>query len=123
MFDAVYVSNYKRALGEIWFCRFIPSLHESEEFEITISTPYVLRGHTREEYEAFFKRQRLSIKNEVEETLLTRAFQRPRDKQYGLEFNFQRYYTHSSKHIELLGIPPDQPGTKQHEEYGRSYRL
>lgn len=122
LFDAVCASNYKGQVGEIWLCRFIPSLHESEEFEITISTPYVLRGHTRKEYESFLKRQRLRTKNEDEETLLTRVFKRPRDFEYWPEFIFQGYLTHSNVHIELLGIP-DRPGTKQHEENGRSYRV
>lgn len=122
VFDAVCASGYEAQVGELWYCRFVPSLHEDEDFEIAVTSPYVLVGHPRAAYEAFLKRQRLGRRSEDEEALLTRVFKHPRDPAYWMEFVLQAYDTHSNHHIELAGLP-DRVGTKPHEDNGRKLRI
>ncbi len=117
-FDAVCGSGYVARAGELWLCRFVPALGDGEDFEVAITTPYVLTGQPRAEYEAFLDRQRLRLRMEDAEELLTRVFKRPRHPAYWLEYVLQAYATHSGLHIELTGVP-DVAGTKPHEDGGK----
>ncbi len=121
VFDAVCPSGYVGQVGELWYCRFVPSLHEEDAFEVAISTPYILRGHPRSDFEAFIGRQASRTHREDAEALMTRVFKYSRDVAYWLEFVLQAYLTHSSGHIELQGLP-DVVGTKLHEDGGRVLR-
>ncbi len=106
-------SSYTGKEGEIWLVRIAPPPFEINDQYIAITTPYVILGTSRRDWESYF--ERVLLKMAIHPPLL--AYNEL--LKYGLipdywnEYIFQAYSNHLDNVIYLFGIP-DRPQSLPH---------
>jgi hypothetical protein len=107
-------SGYRGKTGELWYVRLFPPLEpELANYHIVFTTPYVLTGQTKDDWNAYLKRSVVGIKAPAEADALYRLLKFGLGKNYWNEFVFLAYHHHQVDAIFLSGIP-DMKATLPH---------
>jgi hypothetical protein len=99
-------SGYRGKNGELWYVRLFPPLEpELAPYHIVFTTPYVLTGQTKDDWNAYLKRSVVGIKAPSEADALHQLLKFGLGKNYWNEFVFLAYHHHQVDAIFLTGIP------------------
>jgi hypothetical protein len=106
----INAAGYRGKRGDLCLVRVVLPL-ASNDTNIIVTTPYILCGHSKQNWIDYFKRQ--GIYNGDAE-MMNKFMKNWPSNYYWHEFIFQAYLGYESSHIYLKGMP-DIRGTKPHE--------
>jgi len=99
-------SGYRGKKGELWLVRLLPPLMpELATYHVVFTTPYVLIGHTKDDWVAYLKRSMVGMKAPSEADALHRLLKYGSRKNDWNEFVLLAYHHHQADAIFLSGIP------------------
>ncbi len=112
-YSCLSTSEYIGVKEEIWFVRMVPNLDDQYNYQLVLTTPYVIRNSEKDWLE-FFARQGINKEETGYETKY-QAFMKhhPNDK-YWHDYIMDGYTNYEHNCIYLTGIP-DIKGSKPHE--------
>lgn len=108
-------SGYSGKEGELWFARMVPSPYDFIDYNVVLTTPYVLLGSSENDWIEFFSRQGIEKNNLGFECLLRRFMKFGPSDRYWLEYITLAYSNYLSGAVFLYGIP-DIPKSLPHSE-------
>lgn len=114
-FPCICPAGYKGTEGELWFARIVGSPLPSLDYKVVFITPYLLRGHDKTEWLAFFERQGITGNAPEKEQKLEAFMKHPPTDIYWHQFIVKAYDGYQKDGIFLRGIP-DLPMTLPHGE-------
>lgn len=101
--------NYKGKPGEIWLVRIAPALYLKEDYFIVLTTPYVIQGHSEDDFNSYYSRElahaRKNKRKLSESDFYYNFFKYGPNLMHWNEYIFQAYLTHMTDAIFLTGIP------------------
>lgn len=103
--DALCTSGYRGKPGELWYVRVCPSLADLCEYQVTITTPYVLTEANASDWTAYLKRAMLELPHVDKEHRLHDLLKYGLSVHHWNEFVFQGYHHHRHDAIFLAGLP------------------
>ncbi len=106
-------SGYPGRKGEIWFVRIHPPPFNLVNYSVVMITPYILIGHSKQEWVSFFERNAIDRKDFELETKLQSFLKHGRSTNYWNEFIVEAYAGYQLEAIFLRGIP-DLASTRPH---------
>jgi hypothetical protein len=113
-FCCICTSGYKGRKDEIWYIRVVPNLDKVYDYQITLTTPYVIIKYTEKDWLDFFQRQGV-IKGGIGYQEKYSDFMKYNiDFRYWHNYVMDGYFNHRPDCIYLTGIP-DIKGSKPHE--------
>ena len=115
-FSCICPAGYKGKKGEIWFVRIVPNIDRIYNYQIILTTPYVIINFNEKDWLSYFQRQSI-IKDDI--NYLEKLYQFLKynsDHIYWHNYIMDAYVNSSYDRIYLTGIP-DLKGSKPHEIY------
>lgn len=106
-------AGYRGAKGELWFVRILGSPFHLLDYGVVFTTPYLLRGHSREEWLEFYRRNGIVESDPQVEKKLHAFMKWGNSTLYWLDFIGNAYAGYRQEVIFLQGIP-DRPDTLPH---------
>ncbi len=107
-------SGYQGRKNEIWYVRLVPNLDKVYDYQVTLTTPYVILNYTENDWLDFFQRQGVvKGKLELEKRYYNFMKYNP-DFKYWHNYVMDGYFNYTPNCIYLTGIP-DIKGSKPHE--------
>lgn len=114
-FDVLCTSGYRGKPGELWYIRLCPPLADLVEYNVSMTTPYVLTQASKSDWTAYLNRAMLQLKDVDENQRLHELLKYGLGVHHWNEFVFQGYHHHQFDAIFLAGIP-DVKGSLPHAE-------
>lgn len=108
-------AGYLGRSGELWYARVLPPPADPVDYAVVITTPYVLMGHSKEEWTEFFARHGIRKSDPELDSRLDQFMKCGPSRNFWNEFIFQAYFNHRKEFIILEGIP-DKPETLPHSD-------
>jgi hypothetical protein len=112
-YSCICPSGYPGRKGEIWFVRIHPPPFNLVDYSVIMTTPYILIGHSKQEWVSFFERNSINRKDSEQETKLQSFLKHGRSTNCWNEFIFEAYAGYQREAIFLRGIP-DRAHTMPH---------
>lgn len=112
---ALCTSGYQGTAGHLLWVRLAPPLTNSEDYCVTLTTPYRLVMHTMADWLQYFERHDIHAGTVGVDTRLHRHMKFGKNPTYWSEFIFYGYSNFTSDVILLAGFP-DQPSTQPHHD-------
>ena len=112
LFYCISTSSYLGEENEIWFIRLVPNLDEIYDYQIILTTPYIILGSTEKDWIAFFDRQKA---NDKSNDSINKLKDSNSNIKYWHNYIMEGYSNYESNCIFLTGIP-DIKGSKPHEQ-------
>lgn len=109
-----HASGFIGKKDEIWFVRLVPNLDEIYNYQIILTTPYVILDRTDNDWLAFFNRQGIDPNKEDCEAKYQQFNDSNSRERYWHNYIMDAYTNYESNCIFLMGIP-DIKGSKPHE--------
>jgi len=106
-------SGYSGRKGELWFVRIHPPPPSLLNYSVIMTTPYILIGHSKQEWVSFFERNSIYMKDSRLETELQTFLKHGLSTNYWNEFIVEAYAGYRLEAIFLKGIP-DLANTRPH---------
>lgn len=107
-------SGYQGNKGEIWYARVFPPLpHVPVSYSLSITTPYIITGHSEAEWIEYLTRSANALRMPKGSDKMHRFLKHGPDPTHWLEYILLAYKTHNNEAIFLAGLP-DQPDTMPH---------
>ena len=106
-------SGYPGRNGELWFVRIHPPPVDVANYSVIMTTPYILTGHSKQEWIRFFERNSIDRKDSDLKTKLEFFSKHGPSVNYWNEFIVEAYAGHRRDVIFLRGIP-DRAHTRPH---------
>lgn len=97
-------SGYPGQKGELWFVRIHPPPSSLVNYSVIMTTPYILIGHSKQEWVSFFERNSISMKDSQLETKLQSFLKYGLSTNYWNEFIVEAYAGYRLEAIFLQGI-------------------
>jgi hypothetical protein len=105
-YKTLIASGYKGVVGDLLYLRLAPPpVPEVSDFHIGLTTPYVLVGSPKSEWEAFFARHDVSRENVGRDQRMDKFLKFGKTRRYWAEYVFYGYLNHRPDCIFLAGIP------------------
>ena len=117
-YSCICPSGYPGRKGEIWFIRIHPPPINLVNYSVIMTTPYILIGHSKQEWVSFFERNSINKKDPEQETKLQSFLKHGLSTNYWNEFIVQAYAGYRREAIFLQGIP-DLVDTRPHAPRGK----
>ena len=111
--DCLCTSGYSGKPGELWYVRLCPPIDNMVEYDVTITTPYVLTGTSKSDWIAYLNRAMLQMEVKNDGQRLYALLKRGLSVHRWNEFIFQGYHHHQHDAIFLAGLP-DVKGSLPH---------
>lgn len=108
-------AGYLGRSGELWYARVLPPPADSVDYGVVMTTPYILQGHSMEEWIVFFHRQGIAESDPDLDTKMRDLMKNGPSRHFWNEFVFQAYFNFRKECIFLQGIP-DRPETLPHSD-------
>ena len=112
-------AGYTGHKGELWMVRILESLFDLLDYSVVFTTPYVLMGHTSEEWSNFFIRNNIQDNDPDVGSKIQRFMKQgnrndlKKSRFYWHEYITEGYHGYKKDAIFLFGIP-DLPKTLPH---------
>jgi hypothetical protein len=113
VFKCICPAGYIGKRGELWYTRVLPPPFTSVDYGVVITTPYILMGHSKDEWIDFFGRHGIQKSDPQLHSGMTRFMKQGTSRDFWNEFVFAPYVNHRKAFILLEGIP-DRPETLPH---------
>lgn len=104
-YSCICPSGYPGRKGEIWFVRMYPPPFNLVNYSVIMTTPYILIGHSAQEWVSFFERNSIDRKDSELEKKLHFFLKHGRSTNYWNEFIVEAYAGYRMDAIFLQGIP------------------
>jgi hypothetical protein len=112
-YSCICPSGYPGRKGEIWFVRMHPPPFNLVNYSVIMTTPYILMGHSKQEWVDFFERNSIGRKDSEPEVKLQSFLKHGQSTNYWNEFIVEAYAGYRKEAIFLQGIP-DLANTRPH---------
>jgi hypothetical protein len=106
-------SGYSGRKGELWFVRIHPPPPGLVSYSVIMTTPYIVIGHSKQEWVSFFERNSIYVKDSQLETKLQSFLKHGLSTNYWNEFIVEAYAGYRLEAVFLQGIP-DLANTRPH---------
>jgi hypothetical protein len=113
IYPCICPSGYPGREGEIWFVRIHPPPFNLVNYSVIMTTPYILMGHSKQEWVDFFERNSIGRKDSELEVKLQSFLKHGRSTNYWNEFIVEAYAGYRKEAIFLQGIH-DLANTRPH---------
>ena len=114
-YSCICPAGYQGNKGEIWFVRIAPNLDNIYNYQIILTTPYVIINNNEKDWLSYFQRQSIT-KNDINYLeRLNQLLKYNSDNLYWHNYILAAYVNFSYNRILLTGIP-DLKGSKPHEK-------
>lgn len=107
-------SGYRGKKGELWYVRLCPPIAELADYDIVMTTPYVLSNASENDWTAYLKKNVAESPKRLERALDEFLKYGP-NRYHWHEFLFQAYHHHQFDAIFLAGLP-DVKGSLPHAD-------
>lgn len=107
-------SGYNGLEGEIWFVRMVPNIDKIHDFQVVLTTPYIILRNSEVDWISFFQRQGIEQGDPEMELKYQRFMKNNPTLNYWMEYLLDAYVNFKPHSIMLTGIP-DISGSKPHE--------
>jgi hypothetical protein len=105
-FSCLCPSGYRGTPRELWYVRRLPPLNPDQpETHLLFTTPYVLIGSTKDDWDQFLKRTMVKATGQTERGRLHQLLKYGLSNNYWNEFIFLAYHHYQERAIFLTGIP------------------
>jgi len=112
-YSCICPSGYPGQKSEIWFVRIHPPPFNLVNYSVIMTTPYILIGHSKQEWVSFFERNSIGRKDSELEGKLQFFLKHGRSTNYWNEFIVEAHAGYRKEAIFLQGIP-DLANTRPH---------
>jgi hypothetical protein len=109
-------SGYAGHDGELWYVRLCPPVIDQIDYQVAITTPYILIGAGKPDWTACLNKQLLGAGDEAK--ALNAFLKHGPTMNHWNEFIFQAYHHHRHDAIFLAGLP-DVKGSRPHGSLSR----
>jgi len=113
-FRCICPSGYKGTKGEIWFVRIVPNIDNIYNYQIIMTTPYIIIKYKEKDWLSYYQRQSISKENINHVEKLYQFQKNNSDNKYWHNYIMDAYVNYFNDRINLTGIP-DLKGSKPHE--------
>lgn len=107
------VSGYGGRPGELWYVRLCPPLWDLGAYWITVTTPYVLLGMSKNDWIAYLRRAMLQVESDNAEAKLEHLMKYGLNTHHWNEYILRAYVDHQHDAVFLTGLP-DVKGSLPH---------
>lgn len=107
-------SKYIGTKDEIWLVRLVPNLDDFYDYQITLTTPYVVLNCNDQDWINYFERQGVNKNDQGAELKYLNFMKRNSKNRYWYNYIMDSYADYEPNGIFLTGIP-DIKGSKPHE--------
>ena len=107
-------SKYIGKKDEIWFVRLVPNLDEVYNYQVVLTTPYVILNYKDQDWIRFLERQGINKNTKEAEVKYLNFMKNNPKNRYWYDYIMDSYLNYESNCIFLTGIP-DVKGSKPHE--------
>lgn len=107
-------SGYKGNIGEIIYCRLVKNLDSIYDYDIMLTTPYVILNYGKKDWDQFFQRQIKASEGGIQKERRYRFLKHHPDYSYWHDYIIDGFVNYQEDRIYLTGIP-DIKGSKPHE--------
>lgn len=114
VYSCLCASNYRGEKDEIWYIRLVPNLDNIYNYQVSLTTPYVILNYKEQAWLDFFQRQGIKKGEEGFEKKYLAFMKHHPDFKYWHDYIMDGYSNYNPNCIYLTGIP-DIKGSKPHE--------